>query len=46
MLIEMSNKHMNEAETANLVFADPVEYLAQFGIEAELVTQTTLPAAA
>lgn len=28
------------------VFADPVTYLAEFGIESVLVAETTLPAAA
>ena len=32
--------------TVDDVFADPVAYLAQFGIRAELVADTTLPAAA
>jgi hypothetical protein len=31
---------------AEQVFPDPVRYLARFGIEAELVAETTLPAAA
>ena len=42
----MSN--FNEKTTANEVFADPVAYLAGFGIEAELIGEDTqpLPAAA
>lgn len=32
--------------TVDEVFDDPVAYLAQFGIRAELVVDTTLPAAA
>lgn len=35
----------NTTETQQ-VFTDPVRYLARYGIEAELVAETTLPAAA
>jgi hypothetical protein len=31
---------------AGQIFTDPVGYLARYGIEAELVAETTLPAAA
>jgi hypothetical protein len=46
MLIDMSDNDMNEPETANLVFDDPVGYLAQFGIDSELLAETNLSAAA
>ena len=32
--------------TANPIFRDPVAYLAGFGIDAEILTETTLPVAA
>lgn len=46
MLTDMSNRDMKAQITVDDVFADPVAYLAQFGITAELVADTTLPAAA
>ena len=42
----MRNRDMKLRITVDHVFDDPVAYLAQFGIEAELVAHTTLPAAA
>lgn len=42
----MSNVQSNETETTEIVFDDPVAYLARFGIEAEVVATTILPAAA
>lgn len=42
----MSNVHYSETETTEIVFEDPVAYLARFGIEAEVVAATVLPAAA
>lgn len=46
MLKHMSNRHIEARITLDEVFEDPVAYLAQFGIGAELVDDTTLPAAA
>jgi hypothetical protein len=51
MLIDMSNKHLREQETSDkettqLIFDDPVGYLAQYGIGAQVIAETTLPAAA
>ena len=42
----MSNYEVNDTQTTARVFTDPVGYLAGFGIEAELVTESVLPAAA
>lgn len=42
----MSNLQSSQTETADIVFDDPVAYLARFGIEAEVVAETVLPAAA
>lgn len=42
----MSNVQSSQTETAEIVFDDPVAYLARFGIEAEVVAETALPAAA
>lgn len=36
----------NDPQTTARVFSDPVTYLAQFGIEAELVSAEELPLAA
>lgn len=41
----MTNETMNAERTA-AVFADPVEYLADLGIDAVLVSATNLAAAA
>lgn len=47
----MSNSDMtlsdsDNTEAAASIFSDPVAYLARFGVEAELVAETTLPVAA
>ncbi len=42
----MSNAQSSQTETVEIVFEDPVAYLARFGIEAEVVAETVLPAAA
>ncbi len=42
----MTNPNCNDTEATEAVFADPVAYLAGLGVDAELVAQTTLPAAA
>ncbi len=42
----MSNVDSNQTEATEIVFEDPVAYLARFGIEAEVVAATVLPAAA
>lgn len=41
----MSKNQLNDTETKT-VFDDPVAYLADFGIEAELVAETVLATAA
>ena len=41
----MSNLQSSQSETA-LIFEDPAAYLARFGIEAEVIAETVLPAAA
>jgi hypothetical protein len=46
MLSIMSNQDLNEPSTIENILRDPVGYLAEFGIEAEVVTETTLAAAA
>lgn len=46
ILTDMSNRDIEDRKAAETAFADPVEYLAGFGIEAELVAEATLPAAA
>ena len=46
MLSDMSNQVTNETADIENIFGDPVGYLAQFGIDAELIAETTLPAAA
>lgn len=49
-LVVMSNSHLNSTEAATQIFDDPVEYLARFGIEAEVetgvVAEPVMPAAA
>lgn len=42
----MSNVQFSQTETAEIVFEDPVAYLARFGIEAEVVAETLFCAAA
>ncbi len=44
-LIDMNTSN-GPIELAEDVFGDPVAYLAAFGIDAELVADTSLPAAA
>jgi len=46
MLIDMNNQDPRDTTTISNIFGDPVGYLAQFGIDAELIAETTLPAAA
>lgn len=46
MLMDMSDKDSNNVENATDIFSDPVGYLAQFGIDAELIAETTVPVAA
>jgi hypothetical protein len=46
MLTGMSNREFDIRITADAAFDDPVGYLGGFGIEAEIVSDTTLPAAA
>lgn len=45
-LRDMSKVQSTQTETAAVVFEDPVAYLASFGIEAEVVAESILPAAA
>lgn len=42
----MSKVQSSQTETAEAIFKDPVAYLASFGIEAEVVAESVLPAAA
>lgn len=42
----MNNQETIEEANATNILGDPVGYLAQFGIDAELIAETTLPAAA
>ncbi|MFP3883268.1 MAG: hypothetical protein ACLFRT_06775 [Actinomycetota bacterium] len=42
----MSKVQSSQTETAEIVFEDPVSYLASFGIEAEVVAESVLAAAA
>jgi hypothetical protein len=46
MLSDMSNQVTHETADIENIFGDPVAYLAQFGIDAELVAEHTIPAAA
>jgi hypothetical protein len=46
MLSNMSNQDINERRTIEDILRDPVGYLAEFGIEAEVVAETTMSAAA
>lgn len=36
----------NDSQTTDRVFADPVSYLAEFGIDAEVISVEELPLAA
>jgi len=42
----MSNSISNDTMSANDIFSDPVAYLAGLGIDAALVSETRIPAAA
>ncbi|HEY7825075.1 MAG TPA: hypothetical protein VIG24_19705, partial [Acidimicrobiia bacterium] len=42
----MSKVQSSQTETAEAIFKDPVAYLASFGIEAKVVAESVLPAAA
>jgi hypothetical protein len=44
--MDMNNQETNEETTSRNIFGDPVGYLAQFEIDAELIAETALPAAA
>jgi hypothetical protein len=46
MLIDMNNQQLEDTTSTVIILGDPVGYLAQFGIDAELIAETTLPAAA
>jgi len=46
MLIDMNNQQLEDTTSTANILGDPVGYLAQFGIDAELIAETTLPAAA
>lgn len=46
MLSNMSNQDPNAPSTIEDILRDPVGYLAEFGIEAEVVAETTLATAA
>jgi hypothetical protein len=41
-----SNRNSNDTATTQLIFANPVRYLAGLGLTAEIVAETALPAAA
>lgn len=45
MLMDMNNLELTPTTISN-IFGDPVGYLARFGIDSELIAETTLPAAA
>lgn len=42
----MSDADFNHSQDTNVIFSDPVAYLARFGIEAELIVESSMPAAA
>jgi hypothetical protein len=44
--MDMNNQETNAETTSEQILRDPVGYLAQFGIDAELTVETALPAAA
>lgn len=46
MLMDMNNPELKDTTTISNIFGDPVGYLARFGIDSELIAETTLPAAA
>ena len=46
MLIDMNIDQYNDRPTTVEIFADPVAYLDTYGILAEVISETSLPAAA
>ena len=46
MLKVMSNSEFNDTAVTEMIFRDPVAYLAGHGIEAEVVSDTSMPVAA
>lgn len=49
MLTDMNNREPRDTRDTTAIssiFGDPVAYLANFGIDAELISETSLPAAA
>jgi len=42
----MSNSDFADTTTGESIFGDPVSYLADLGIDAEVVAATSMPAAA
>ena len=46
MLTVMSNRDCNDSETTIRIFSDPVGYLAEFDIDADLIADTIVPVAA
>ena len=46
MLTDMNNQDPRDTSDISSIFGDPVAYLANFGIDAELISETSLPAAA
>jgi hypothetical protein len=46
MLTDMSNRDCNDSETTIRIFSDPVGYLAEFGIDADLIADAIVPVAA
>jgi len=41
-----SDRNSNDTATTQMIFANPVAYLAGLGLTAEIVAETALPAAA
>lgn len=46
MLTVMSNQDLNDTETTQRIFGDPVGYLAELGIRADVIAETIVPVAA
>jgi len=46
MLRDMSNSDFEDTTTGESIFGDPVSYLADLGVDAEVVAETSMPAAA
>jgi hypothetical protein len=46
MLRDMSNSNFDDTANGLSIFDDPVSYLADLGIDAEVVAETSMPAAA